>query len=166
MGKYANFYDGVRKLLDKIADALDPGTADTKTANYQTAVLNSLSRIGDKVGSAVLPDASTATDGDTLVVDDGEWTIGSGGGGGTGGGVLIVHEDLDTGYLDKTWQEIFDTLASETPVYIAVSDINNASMLAIVKASSIGGYKLYLQAMSDPFAEAESADDYPLDLDF
>ena len=89
-----------------------------------------------------------------------------GGGGGTGGGVLIVHEDLDTGYLDKTWQEIFDTLASETPVYFAASDINNASMLAIVKASSLGGYKLYLQAMSDPFAEAESADDYPLDLDF
>ena len=81
MGKYANFYDGVRELLDKIADALDPGTADTKTANYQTAVLNSLERIGDKVGdvaSATLPDASTATDGDTLVVDDGEWTIGSG----------------------------------------------------------------------------------------
>lgn len=95
MGKYANFYDGVRKLLDKIADALDPDSADVKTANYQTAVLNSLERIGDKVGdvvSATLPDASTATDGDTLVVADGEWTIGSGGGG--GGAVVIRVEDM------------------------------------------------------------------------
>lgn len=112
MGKYANFYDGVRKLLDKIADALDPGAADTKTANYQTAVLNSLSRIGDKVGdvvSATLPDASTATDGDTLVVADGEWTIGSGGGGGTGGeSVLVANMSFADGslILDKTYGEI------------------------------------------------------------
>ena len=31
-----------------------------------------------------------------------------GGGGGGGGGVLLVHEDGETGILDKTWQEIHD----------------------------------------------------------
>ena len=113
MGKYANFYDGVRKLLDKVADALDPDSADVKTANYQTAVLNSLERIGEKVSDVVdatLPDPSTATDGDTLVVDDGEWVIGSGGGGG-GGGALVCSVDLQTGALDKTWKEIHDAYA-------------------------------------------------------
>ena len=31
-----------------------------------------------------------------------------GGGGGGGGGVLLVHEDVVTNTLDKTWQEIND----------------------------------------------------------
>ena len=130
MGKYANFYDGVRKLLDKIADALDPGTADVKTANYQTAVLNSLSRIGDKVGdvvSATLPDASTATDGDTLVVDDGEWVIGSGGGGGTGGGAMVATATQSGAYvpLDKTWKELADAMESGIVPVILYNDGTN-----------------------------------------
>lgn len=53
-----------------------------------------------------LPSVSVEDNGKTLVVDDGEWTIGSGGGGG-GGGALVVHQDED-GVLDKTYQEIAD----------------------------------------------------------
>lgn len=46
MGKYANFQDGVKKLLDKIADKLD-GSSNYPSANYSTSVLNSLERIAD-----------------------------------------------------------------------------------------------------------------------
>lgn len=53
-----------------------------------------------------LPSVSVEDNGKTLVVDNGEWTIGSGGGGGTGGGVLIVNDN--DGTLDKTWKEISD----------------------------------------------------------
>ena len=34
--------------------------------------------------------------------------IAKGGGGGSSGGVLVVHGDLQTNALDKTWQEISD----------------------------------------------------------
>ena len=37
-----------------------------------------------------------------------EQGVASSGGGGGGGGVLLVHEDGETGILDKTWQEIHD----------------------------------------------------------
>ncbi len=47
MGKFANFYDGVSLLLDKLADKIDPGKADVKSANYSTSVLNSLERIAE-----------------------------------------------------------------------------------------------------------------------
>ena len=47
MGKFANFYDGVSALLDKLADKIDPGKADVKSANYSTSVLDSLERIAD-----------------------------------------------------------------------------------------------------------------------
>lgn len=55
-----------------------------------------------------LPSVSAEDNGKTLVVEDGEWTIGSGGGGGTGGGVLVVSMSIVDGsiILDKTYGEI------------------------------------------------------------
>ena len=164
MGKYANFYDGVRKLLDKIADALDPTGADVKTANYQTAVLDSLSRIGDGVGdvvSATLPDPSEATDGDTLIVDDGEWVIGSGGGGGGGGAnLLIATLDLGTGALDKTWNEI-----NNADYCVAMTTGDGKTFMPIYEIYEDGGAYFVsftpLGSTSVTF-EASSADGYPV----
>lgn len=47
MARFANFYDGVSALLDKIADALDPDRANVKSSNYSTSVIDSLQRIAD-----------------------------------------------------------------------------------------------------------------------
>jgi len=35
-------------------------------------------------------------------------------GGGSGGGGMVIHMDEETGALDKTWQEIYDAVASGT----------------------------------------------------
>lgn len=112
-----------------------------------------------------LPAVTSTDNGKTLVVTEGVWAVGGGGGGG-GGGVLVVHEDSDTGSLDKTWQEIHDALAAETPVFLAYTSSMAASMKVIADAVSGIGYQIFLQGSEYAFAQAESADGYPLDLDF
>ena len=88
-------------------------------------------------------------------------------GGGGGGGVLVVHEDLDTGYLDKTWQEIFNALSAGVPAFLAYAGETSARMIAISTASTVNGYFIFLITdVQNAFAEAETADSYPLDLDF
>jgi hypothetical protein len=57
-----------------------------------------------------------SVDGNTFTIGGIKWTgsawdysnAGQGGGGGSGGGVLLVNDDVQTGTLDKTWQEIHD----------------------------------------------------------
>lgn len=69
-----------------------------------------LYKIAQKIQSGTLPDASEASDGDVLTIDDGEpaWAAPSGG----GGGGLVVHRTQgavggeDAYILDKTAAEI------------------------------------------------------------
>ena len=77
-----------------------------------------------------LPSVSAEDNGKTLVVDDGEWTIGSGGGGGTGGGVLIVTTLNQGNTLDKTWKEINDAFPSSVVVLISNGEASSQMLLA------------------------------------
>lgn len=59
-----------------------------------------------------LPDASEATNGQGLIVDDGEFVIGDlPQGGGSSGPIvanMVAGQEPGTAVLDKTWQEIHD----------------------------------------------------------
>ena len=91
------------------------------------------------------------------------------GGGSSGGGVLVVNIDDDTGALNKTWQEIRDAMAagqivsipsvnSEVEVYSAI--IGTAWLTSDDK---YGLWPLGANAgTNDPFAIAQTANDYPV----
>lgn len=42
MSQYLNFYTGVQKLLDKIADKISPNRPNLNSGDYQKSVLYSL----------------------------------------------------------------------------------------------------------------------------
>lgn len=109
------------------------------------------------------PDITNPQDGDTLVYNAtaGKWVNGSG-----GGGVLVVHTVYDAGNtsLDKTWQEIYDALASGTPcicVYENAKDeIVNQAYLTGAELYDEGVYNVYTIDMMTTYV-ATSPSGYP-----
>lgn len=89
-----------------------------------------------------LPSVSTEDNGKTLVVADGEWTVGSGGG--TGGGVLNVTATVNEAgtemTLDKTWSEI----AAADFAVVTWEDGQNVYKMPVVQLISGGGYAVIL----------------------
>lgn len=75
MSKNANYYDDVRDQLDAIADKLDPDNTTDKSANYNDAIVESLTRIAENFGGG-LPAVTSSDNGKSLVVDAGEWAVG------------------------------------------------------------------------------------------
>lgn len=88
--------------------------------------------------------------------------IGSGGGGG-GGGALVVHED-EEGTLDKTWQEIFDAIASGKIVFIPYVDGSNEATTIIVRSciKSDDDCFIYVIDSADPLYSCAAPTDYPV----
>ena len=120
-----------------------------------------------------LPSVSAEDNGKTLVVDDGEWTIGSGGGGG-GGGALIVNVDSSTGAIDKTAKELYDAMDTQIVLFKAsVSPAEGvvADFYAIVEQRTLINNSLYAFSYAGitgnfPYGGIEnapcSANDYPI----
>lgn len=83
-----------------------------------------------------------------------------GGGGSSGGGVLVVH-DVD-GTLDKTWQEIFNAMASGGEVLVFVSNENIEGVQVISEALNEGvGQRPYFVKIGMMTFSCETANDYP-----
>lgn len=115
-----------------------------------------------------LPDYSQANDGDVLSIENGApaWKDPSGGGGGDGG-VFVVEMDAQTSTLNKTWQEIYDAMASGKAAYIHVAVSGVVAMLSPIILINSQGYVLIgLEANISsivPFVfVAASADSYPV----
>lgn len=92
---------------------------------------------------------------------------GSGGGGsGGGGGAMVVHTVYDAGItsLDKTWQEIYDALASGTPCIIvyenAEDEIANQAYLTKAELYDEGVYNVYTMDEMTTY-KATSPSGYP-----
>lgn len=87
--------------------------------------------------------------------------IGSGGGGGTGGGVLILHIDIQTRALDKTWAEI-DSAFGNAVVFLG------STALLIGTGEDETGYFVYFADFYDAPTvskltfKADTENDYPV----
>lgn len=93
------------------------------------------------------------------------WPDEGGGGGGTGGGALVVHIDVQTSALDKTWQEIYD--AAKVGTVLLINDENTTISHGLFSRINIAEefYQVWFYLISDKATVkfvAESADDYPL----
>ncbi len=122
---------------------------DNDTLYFQNDVLKS------KREEPELPLVSAVDDGDVLTVVDGAWAKAT-----PTGGVLIVHDDIVTGALDKTWQEIYDAgfsvLQLETTFLelVAIGQRDDSFFIAYFGygqeqplqyvANSANGYPLYI----------------------
>lgn len=121
-----------------------------------------------------LPSVSAEDNGKTLVVDDGEWTVGSGG---TGGGAFIVHDN--DGTLDKTHNEIAIAVKNGSLVVITYTDqspvaeeIFYATVSAVI--TGVGVYDIYCVAVDKSQSPvtttvwkyaSETGDGYPVYAD-
>lgn len=87
-----------------------------------------------------------------------------GGGGSSGGGVLVVHQDADTGALDKTWKEITDAGFS---VFIVVGGVGEPAYVFILMSfdSSDHSVQFYLPGGETAKFAASSEDGYPVYVD-
>jgi hypothetical protein len=87
--------------------------------------------------------------------------FGGGGGGSSGGGVLVVHEDIDTGALDKTWQEIADSDLCVLKSFTGEKLIQ----YRVTKPIGQGKYKVIVWSFSNSeqvVYEADTPTDYPV----
>lgn len=113
-------------------------------------------------GGGGLPSVSDADNGKVLTVVDGAWSPADSGS--SGGGVLVVHQNADTGALDKTWQEIHDAPFSvmyvagdegsaHAPIVATEVDGSDYRVFVLIKDGEVLGY---LPAVTD------SANGYPV----
>lgn len=84
-------------------------------------------------------------------------------GGSSGGGVLVVHEDIDTGALDKTWQEIADS-------DLCILNYYGSKMIqyGTVEPIGQGKFKVFFwdfYESSQVVYEADTPTDYPVIVD-
>lgn len=98
---------------------------------------------------------------------------GGGGGGASGGGVLVAH-DVD-GTLDKTWQEISDSISDGVPAFIITdsTDLLKPQCMPVMYVAHVDSlYQvigMYFEVENDWVVSglgyaAESADGYPVNL--
>lgn len=73
----------------------------TREEHYLNQIVTNTA--GGGGGGSSLPAVTSDDNGDVLAVVDGAWAKAT-----PSGGVLVVGADMQTGALDKTWQEIFD----------------------------------------------------------
>lgn len=83
-----------------------------------------------------------------------------GGGGSSSGGVLVVHEDPETGALDKTWQEIADS-------DLCIMNYYGSKMIQYGTSTPIGQGKFKVLfwdffESSQVVYEADTPTDYPV----
>lgn len=117
MGKTSNYTKAVMESLSKLADKVDTsGSGAGGKADFYDVVSNSLARISDNYN-------------------------GSGGGGGTGGGVLVCTED-ENGTLDKTWKEIYDAITGGKICLIATNEFGR-DILSVVTSIATDNNTMY-----------------------
>lgn len=90
--------------LRKILTALGGTPSATDTNDETLAKIYSKISANDGLGDK-LPEVDAGDDGDVLTVVSGKWAKAQASG---GGGVIVANENVQTGVLDKTWQELFD----------------------------------------------------------
>lgn len=109
-------------------------------------------------------DISNPSNGQTLVYNStsGKWENGA------GGGVLALHENPQTGALDKTWQEIYDQVNAGAWCFViypfnydGLTGLSLASVTSIEDQTSMGnGYVVICSTSSVTFS-AQTPNDYP-----
>ena len=86
----------------------------------------------------------------------------SGGGGSSGGGgVLVVHQNAETGALDKTWQEIHDAGFAVLSIGVSTEEFEGVGF-ALIDAIGMVGDRYAVSFSSDSLIFiASAASDYP-----
>lgn len=160
----------INSSLIKLANKIDTDGVSEITPDYKNpnnSIEKSIERIADNYesgggGGSSLPAVTPEDEGKVLTVDsEGEWVAGTGGG---GGGVLICTLDMQTGALNKTWQEIFD--AASVGSVILINNQTTAiyhGTLSYIRSDE--GYEVAFRTFSDDnttYFIAENATDYPV----
>lgn len=79
-----------------------------------------------------------------------------------GGGSFVVHENVETSELDKTWNEIFNAIKSNTLPIIYRATNNNVECEPISMAWTSGDARFSVSTFLDNLYIARSADGYPV----
>lgn len=123
-------------------------------------------------GGSSLPAVTAEDNGDVLTVVNGAWAKAEP----SGGGTVVVHVDEETWTLDKTWQELWNALASGKICIVVMPSMNGDAKLAFITTvypDTHEGVSYYVvNAMLDQgggymilvgwFAVATSPDGYPI----
>lgn len=126
----------------------------TRTEQYLNQIVTNTAG-GGGGGGASLPEVTSEDNGDVLTVVDGAWAKAA-----PSGGVLVVGADMQTGALDKTWQEIFD---ADFPV-LDTRDEYNHNWTPISDAGIDNGTYYVLVGMGGSQVQftTDSANGYPV----
>jgi len=78
-----------------------------------------------------------------------EQGVANAGSSGGGVGTMVIHMDDETGVLDKTWQEIYDAVASGTVCVIPIATVvpiveNNLYIISSASISNIGDIEKFI----------------------
>lgn len=84
-----------------------------------------------------------------------------GGGGSSGGGVLVVHQNADTGALDKTWQEIHDAGFAVLSIDVSDGGYEGVGFASIISIGMFGDSYSVTFAGNGLTFSASAASDYP-----
>jgi len=128
-----NYFNKVRKSLIKLANIIDPESEVIEEGSFYDDVSESLERIADNYegGGGKLPDVTSADNGKTVMVEDGEWMVDS-----NKFLITLTATSETTFTADKTGTEITEAYLLGKEIWLYNSVIGTAPVLYIQQASN------------------------------